>query len=204
MQCCVPVQLRNLRPRPASMSHRQQLTQCVCGLPHTPLEMITLALQVMILLSLSKHHCIVLLHHSAEIYIVFGSCVGPLLQLQAEDREASSRGGHAFLHDFCMTIPYGMGVGAAGILSLCFRAYTPSLVLLGAATAVEFLAVLSLKRWQQQQGSQLFTAISAGAVLRPTKSHSAFQSSATGQVQGKAKCDAAVDCFAGTLRSDNQ
>ena len=164
--------------------------------PHAARDDYT-CIQVMMLLPLSTHHCFVLLHHSAEfISRWFGSFVVPLVQLQAEDREASSRGGHAFLHDFCMTIPYGMGVGAAGILSLCFRAYTPSLVLLGAATAVEFLAVLSLKRWQQQQGSQLFTAISAGAVPRLIKVTRGISviSHLSGPGQNQVRCSCRLLC----------
>lgn len=29
--------------------------------------------------------------------------------------------GHAILHDFCMVIPYGLIMAAAGIIAMCFK-----------------------------------------------------------------------------------
>jgi len=79
-----------------------------------------------------------------------------------DDRERRSPGRHAFLHDFCMAIPYGMGVGVTGIVALFFKQYNTGLTLLGAAAAILSLAVLSLRTWSQQKDSRLFTTLSAG------------------------------------------
>lgn len=61
-----------------------------------------------------------------------------------------------------MAIPYGIAVGLAGVVALCLKQFSLGLAFIGASAAVEYLAVLSLKRWKRQLSSAALTSSTAG------------------------------------------
>jgi hypothetical protein len=75
-----------------------------------------------------------------------------------------SHAGHAFLHDFCMTIPYGALVAAGGLVSLFFGASSLGMQVAGAGAVVCASSVCSLKSWKAGGSSTLFTLASAGTI----------------------------------------
>ena len=73
-----------------------------------------------------------------------------------------SEGRHAFLHDFCMIIPYSGIVVLAGLVSIPFGSGWRG-VLLAAAGALELaISVKSLKQFQEEKKSTPYTLMSAG------------------------------------------
>mmetsp|Transcript_20396 Transcript_20396/g.36617 ORF Transcript_20396/g.36617 Transcript_20396/m.36617 type:complete len:205 (-) Transcript_20396:523-1137(-) len=69
---------------------------------------------------------------------------------------------HAFLHDFCITIPYGAFVLVNAIIF-----YLAGLVDLAAVSAVSsatiaMASVLSLKTWRRDESSTMYTLVAAG------------------------------------------
>jgi hypothetical protein len=77
--------------------------------------------------------------------------------------EGSDHAGHAFLHDFCMTIPFGaIALVSAGALTALGAAQTAVPVAL-CGLAVVIASVLSLKSWRINEQSFPYTLISAGA-----------------------------------------
>mmetsp|Transcript_23263 Transcript_23263/g.59427 ORF Transcript_23263/g.59427 Transcript_23263/m.59427 type:complete len:203 (+) Transcript_23263:921-1529(+) len=76
-----------------------------------------------------------------------------------------SHAGRAFLHDFCMTIPYS-AVALAGAAVMWFlggaiQALAPTTAAVGVATIVT--SILSLKNWKQGKEATPFTFLAAGA-----------------------------------------
>ncbi|KAJ9513582.1 hypothetical protein QJQ45_006111 [Haematococcus lacustris] len=77
---------------------------------------------------------------------------------------SNSHAGHAFLHDFCMTIPYGVVALLASVVALFLgTAMKPlALPLAGAGVVALACSSFSLKTWKQGQSTAPFTMLSAG------------------------------------------
>jgi hypothetical protein len=73
----------------------------------------------------------------------------------------SSHKGHAFLHDFCMSIPYGMLIVALGLLTLVLGDRRHGALVLLGGVAILGSTTCSLIQWRAQKPSRLFTAASA-------------------------------------------
>lgn len=73
-----------------------------------------------------------------------------------------SHEGHAFLHDFCMAIPYGMGMAVVGLVSLFFGAGSNGFLVAGLAAALLALTFLSLIQWRARRPSKVLTLAQAG------------------------------------------
>ena len=73
-----------------------------------------------------------------------------------------SHEGHAFLHDFCMAIPYGMGMAVVGLGSLLFGAGSKGFLVAGLAAALLALTFLSLIQWRARRPSKVLTLAQAG------------------------------------------
>ena len=73
-----------------------------------------------------------------------------------------SHEGHAFLHDFCMAIPYGMGMTMTGLGSLLFGAGSNGFLVAGLAAALLALTFLSLIQWRARRPSKALTLAQAG------------------------------------------
>lgn len=80
------------------------------------------------------------------------------------DRPEPGSGRHAVLHDFCMCIPYGAVLLAAGLAMLATGggAAGGALCLFGGVHTL--LAMASLRAWKRGATSAPFTALSAGAL----------------------------------------
>lgn len=87
--------------------------------------------------------------------------------LQGDSSSSSSHAGHAFLHDFCMTIPYGAMAALSGVLAFAFKAPAVGLQLAAVAAVVALCSVLSLKSWKAGGSSAGYTLVSAGGWARP-------------------------------------
>ncbi len=70
-------------------------------------------------------------------------------------------GRHAFLHDFCMCIPYGILVAAGGLLSAIWYG-VPGLYIAAAGLIEIFLSARSLKTWRKGASSTVYTLIEGG------------------------------------------
>ncbi len=82
----------------------------------------------------------------------------------ADSSEAAQHGGrHAFLHDFCMVIPYSIIIAAAGLVTLVFGSRTAGVQLLLGGVVMGGAAFSSLRRWKRQLPSRLVTTFAAGA-----------------------------------------
>lgn len=79
-------------------------------------------------------------------------------------QQDNSHAGHAKLHDFCMTIPYGAIALFSGLVALVFKAPAVGVQLAGAGGVVSICSVLSLKSWKAGGGSTLYTLTSAGVL----------------------------------------
>lgn len=79
-----------------------------------------------------------------------------------------SHQGHAFLHDFCMAIPYGIAVALAGTVALCLKQVSLGFALICSAAAIEYIAALSIKRWKQRGTSASLTAATAAIAAAVT------------------------------------
>ena len=77
----------------------------------------------------------------------------------------SDHAGHAFLHDFCMTIPYGAAATAAGGISYVLGAGLIGMTAAAAGVMVCLASYLSLQAWRQGEKSTTYTLISAGGWL---------------------------------------
>ncbi|DBA79087.1 TPA: hypothetical protein ACH3X1_008938 [Trebouxia sp. C0004] len=69
---------------------------------------------------------------------------------------------HAILHDFCMGIPYGSIVLAAGLVSLLFGSGHRGIAFAAGGTGILASAFFSLVQWRAQRPSTMFTLGSAG------------------------------------------
>ena len=69
---------------------------------------------------------------------------------------------HAILHDFCMSIPYGSVVLAAGVVSLLFGSGKQGLTFALAGTGILASSFFSLVQWRAQRPSTTFTLLSTG------------------------------------------
>ena len=69
---------------------------------------------------------------------------------------------HAILHDFCMSIPFGSVVLAAGVVSLLFGSGKQGLAFALAGTGILAASFFSLVQWRAQRPSTAFTLLSAG------------------------------------------
>ena len=81
-------------------------------------------------------------------------------QLQVPANQQGFR--HAILHDFCMSIPFGSVVLAAGIVSLLFGSGRQGLAFALAGIGILAAAFFSLVQWRAQRPSTAFTLVSAG------------------------------------------
>lgn len=72
---------------------------------------------------------------------------------------------HAILHDFCMSIPFGSIVLAAGVVSLLFGSGKQGLSFASAGTGILAASFFSLVQWRAQRPSTMFTLLSAGKCL---------------------------------------
>jgi hypothetical protein len=85
---------------------------------------------------------------------------------KAKDRPAqasSDHAGHAILHDFCMTMPYGAAATVAGAASyLLGGGGLLGMTASAAGAMICMSSFLSLQCWRQGQSSALYTLISAG------------------------------------------
>lgn len=75
-------------------------------------------------------------------------------------------GRHAFLHDFCMCLPYGALVAAGGLLAKLFGWGQPAVVMMAVGVLQLGLASLSLKVWRQSKSAAPFTLLEAGKCRR--------------------------------------
>ncbi len=84
------------------------------------------------------------------------------MQASSSSSAADSHAGHAFLHDFCMAIPYGALalVAAAVLLSIGAKQAATSLAVGG--VVVGGASVLSLKNWKVQASCTPMTLVSGG------------------------------------------
>eukprot|EP00879_Flechtneria_rotunda_P033307 GHRR01036875.1.p1 GENE.GHRR01036875.1~~GHRR01036875.1.p1 ORF type:complete len:212 (+),score=37.46 GHRR01036875.1:295-930(+) len=82
--------------------------------------------------------------------------------LQAVAGAGGGHAGHAKLHDFCMTIPYGGIALLSGVVAALFKAQTMGLQLLGAGVVICLSSVFSLRTWKAGGRSTLYTLVSAG------------------------------------------
>lgn len=87
----------------------------------------------------------------------------PLCRHSRRCVQGDPHAGHAKLHDFCMTIPYGGIALLSGLVALVFKAQGVGLQLLGAGAVISLCSVLSVKSWKAGGGSVPFTLVSAGA-----------------------------------------
>lgn len=83
-----------------------------------------------------------------------------VLALQIPAKQQGHR--HAILHDFCMGIPYGSIVLAAGLVSLLFGSGQQGVTFAAGGSGVLACAFFSLVQWRAQRPSTLFTLGSAG------------------------------------------
>eukprot|EP00879_Flechtneria_rotunda_P003405 GHRR01003633.1.p1 GENE.GHRR01003633.1~~GHRR01003633.1.p1 ORF type:complete len:186 (+),score=40.49 GHRR01003633.1:295-852(+) len=81
---------------------------------------------------------------------------------QAVAGAGGGHAGHAKLHDFCMTIPYGGIALLSGVVAALFKAQTMGLQLLGAGVVICLSSVFSLRTWKAGGRSTLYTLVSAG------------------------------------------
>ena len=86
------------------------------------------------------------------------------MQVSLVDSSAAAHGGrHAFLHDFCMVIPYSAIIAAAGLVTLAFGSRAAGVQLLLGGVVMGAAAFSSLRRWKRQLPSRLVTTFAAGA-----------------------------------------
>ncbi|KAL4422629.1 hypothetical protein ABPG75_008826 [Micractinium tetrahymenae] len=71
-------------------------------------------------------------------------------------------GRHAFLHDFCMCLPYGALVAVGGLLARLFGWGQPAVVMMVVGALQLALSSLSLKVWRQNKSAAPFTLLEAG------------------------------------------
>lgn len=69
---------------------------------------------------------------------------------------------HAILHDFCMSVPYGSIVLAAGLVSLLFGSGRKGIMFALGGAFMLAGAFFSLLQWRQHRPSTMFTLASAG------------------------------------------
>ena len=82
---------------------------------------------------------------------------------QVPENQQGSR--HAILHDFCMGIPYGSIVLAAGLVSLMFGSGRKGIMFALGGAFMLAGAFFSLLQWRQHRPSTVFTLASAGMSL---------------------------------------
>ncbi len=110
-------------------------------------------------------------HSSAEVlrnlqyigYLYFSLNLRQLKLIAAVQIPANQQGyRHAILHDFCMGIPYGSIVLAAGLVSLLFGSGQQGIAFAAGGTGILASAFFSLVQWRAQRPSTMFTLGSAG------------------------------------------
>lgn len=74
-----------------------------------------------------------------------------------------SHKGHAFLHDFCMSIPYGAIAVFAGVALYVLGLTDLAGVAVVSGGTCAMASVLSLKEWKAGGSSTTYTLTSAGA-----------------------------------------
>jgi hypothetical protein len=100
--------------------------------------------------------------------LVYGIC--GMQGSSSSSSSSNSHAGHAFLHDFCMTIPYGGIAALSGLLAFAFKAPAVGLQLAAVAAVVALCSILSLKSWKAGGSSTAYTLVSAGTF--PMRTHS--------------------------------
>ena len=80
----------------------------------------------------------------------------------------STDSGHAFLHDFCVAIPYGCVMGALAAVAYFQHAGSIATTLLAAAVSALSLTYLSLQNWRAKKPCRPYTLLTAGAALAAT------------------------------------
>ncbi|KAA6423143.1 MAG: Transmembrane s isoform 1 [Trebouxia sp. A1-2] len=90
----------------------------------------------------------------------------PLKLIAAVQIPANQQGyRHAILHDFCMGIPYGSIVLAAGLVSLLFGSGQRGIAFAAGGAGILASAFFSLVQWRAQRPSTMFTLGSAGRLF---------------------------------------
>ena len=74
----------------------------------------------------------------------------------------STDSGHAFLHDFCVTIPYGCAVGVLAVVAYLQQAGSIATTLLAASVSALSLTYLSLQNWRARKPCKPYTLLTAG------------------------------------------
>ena len=74
----------------------------------------------------------------------------------------STDSGHAFLHDFCVTIPYGSVVGVLAVIAYLQHTGSLATTLLAASLSVLSLTYLSLQNWRARKPCRPYTLLTAG------------------------------------------
>lgn len=77
-------------------------------------------------------------------------------------QKGNSHAGHAVLHDFCMTIPYGGIAMLSGLVAFVFKASSVGTQLAGAGAVVSLASVLSLRSWRSGGATAPYTLVSGG------------------------------------------
>ncbi len=86
------------------------------------------------------------------------------MQASSSAEAAPTQQRHAFLHDFCLCIPYGAIIAACGLLMRLFGGGQTAVLITGAGVLQIALSTLSLKTWRARQPvAKLFTLLEAGA-----------------------------------------
>ena len=68
-------------------------------------------------------------------------------------------GEHAFLHDFCMSIPYGCIVVLTGIAVAYMKPLAAGILLIASGLGVLVSSNISLKRWKQGKDTSVSTGV---------------------------------------------
>ncbi|DBA93009.1 TPA: hypothetical protein ACH3X2_003350 [Trebouxia sp. C0005] len=105
-------------------------------------------------------------HGRSAVYIACSSSSGayvdqaPHSSIEIPANQQGYR--HAILHDFCMGIPYGSIVLAAGLVSLLFGSGQRGIAFAAGGAGILASAFFSLVQWRAQRPSTMFTLGSAG------------------------------------------
>ena len=90
----------------------------------------------------------------------------------------STDSGHAFLHDFCVTIPAGSLTGVLAAVAYFQQLGAVATTLLAASIAELSLTYLSLQNWRARKPCKPYTLLSAGEPAC-TEQHCLFMPCAT-------------------------
>lgn len=84
------------------------------------------------------------------------------LQASSSASDQDSHAGHAFLHDFCMSLPYGALAIIAAIVLVALGARQAAAHVGVGGLIVTGSAVLSLKAWRSDKPTAALTMLSGG------------------------------------------